>query len=60
MLKNRLEREKEVNQAVRNSKSLKQLKFGGNYAGIIDARWAINEAPVPVEVSRKRSIYEYL
>jgi len=35
---------------------LKQLKFGGNHAGIIDAQWAINEALMQLEVLRKRSI----
>jgi len=38
-LKNRLDKEKEVKKMVRNLKSLKQLKFGGNHAGIINARW---------------------
>jgi len=32
MLKNRLEKEKKVDRVVRNLKSLKQLKFGGNYS----------------------------
>jgi len=37
---------------------LKQLKFGGNHTGIIDAWWAINEAPVQLEVPWKKSCIE--
>jgi len=33
-----------------------ELKFGGKHAGIIDARWTINEAPMQLEVLQKRNI----
>jgi len=41
---------------VRNLKSLKQLTFGGNHAGIMNARWAINKVLVQLKVPTERSI----
>jgi len=39
-LKKRQEKKKEVNMAVRNLKSLKHLKFGGNHPGLTDMQWS--------------------